>query len=380
MRFEQAEVDNTHPFVAEALRKRGRNEECWCRSGKKYKHCHWGRENKAKIPIGQALQINHHLFSQKRCMHPNESECSGPRIKAHTIQRKGGLKHIVDAKNHVLMMPKNAPGSFEPEPIGWKDASTFYGFCSFHDSETFKKIETQDFTATSEQCFLFYYRALCYELYQKEALIEIFKNQKETLDNGFPLDRQIEIQLSLSSAICSFSRTVSELQAEKKEADQALEQKQYLNHSHVIIYFSGKLDLFTTSHFHLAYDLGGTKIYDINDEAVFGEGASFSIAPIDEKTGALIVSWNKQYLHILTFIKRFLKIDKKLQLNLLHQLLFAQSENICFSQEWWDTLDETQKSFVKRLYSFGGDNYGYELEPEIKLHRWTLGKIEEVNT
>ena len=117
----------------------------------------------------------------------------------------------------------------------------------------------------------------------------------------------------------------------------------------------------------------------MNDGAVFGEGASFSITPIDDKAGALIISWNKKYSHILTFIERFLEIDKKLQLNLLHQLLFAQSENICFSEKWWGALDKNQKDFVRYLYSFGGDNFGSELNESIQLHRWTLEKIEKVN-
>jgi hypothetical protein len=31
-----------------AKRKRGRNESCWCGSGKKYKRCHWDADRSAR--------------------------------------------------------------------------------------------------------------------------------------------------------------------------------------------------------------------------------------------------------------------------------------------------------------------------------------------
>lgn len=378
MKLEYIGIEDTDSFVVEALRKRGFNEKCWCLSGKKYKRCHRDRERKPKVNFGQAFQINIEHFKVKRCMHPSSLECNGRRIKAHTIQRKGGLKHIVDDTNNVLMMPRNIEGD-DPELIGWKEASTFYGFCSHHDSTIFKNIEVEEFKSSPEQCFLLYYRALSYELYQKEALVGILQKQKETLDNGLTLDQQINIQLTLFRNGQNFSRTVSELQEEKRDADNTLMHETYSGYSHLVIYFTGNFDLFTASHFHLAYDLSGNEIYDINDTSVFGEGASFSIVPVDDDMGAFVISWNKKYLHAKTFVDRFLEVNSEIQLNLMHQLLFAQSENVCFSSDWWGSLDEVQKSFVKKLYAFGADNYGKELNPELVLHRWTVGEIETIN-
>lgn len=371
-------VRDTDPFVVKALRKHSANEKCWCLSGKKYKRCHRNRERKSEVTVGQALQVNNDLFKVKKCMHPDTQNCSGKRIRAHTIQRNGGLKHITDDKNKVLMM-RGDMGRYAPELIGWKDASTFYGFCSHHDSTAFKNIEDNVFSGSSEQCFLLYYRALCYQKYQKEAFVETLKRQKEILDNGKILDEQISIQLTLNRYIHDYGRTVSELNEEKKDADKSLITETYSNYSHLITYFTGSFDLFTTSHMHPAYDLFGTSIYDIYDDATPGEGASFSIVPVNGDTSAFVLSWNTEHSHVKTFIDGILEIPEEIRLNLMHQLLFAYSENICFSSDWWNSLDEEQKSFIKKLYSFGADNYGKELNAELTTHRWTIDRVVTVN-
>ena len=370
---------NDDAFFTEALRKRGKNEPCWCLSGIKYKKCHWERENKDKFEIGRVLNVNYKLFNVKRCMHPDTENCSGTRIRSHTIQRNGSLKKIIDSKNNVLRMSRDIFNIDEPEEIGWKKASTFYGFCENHDGTMFSVLENHVFEADEEQCFLLYYRALCYELYNKEALVEILKFQKNVIDNGFPLRRQIEIQYSINHSISEFERTVQELQNEKAEADSYLIQRDFSNYSHLVIHFSGSLDLSSSSHFHLAYDLQGNKIYSLSDINTLGEGASFSIIDVDENRGAITISWNKSYKHVQTFIEDLLGNNCDVLLNKIHQLMFAQSENVFFSTYWWKQLSKNEKDFIKHLYYNTDENYGLELQPDFKVHRWSLEAIDKVN-
>ncbi|EPY4057442.1 SEC-C metal-binding domain-containing protein [Klebsiella variicola] len=39
------------------MAKIGRNDSCWCGSGKKYKRCHLGREREKNIDRGEAIQF-----------------------------------------------------------------------------------------------------------------------------------------------------------------------------------------------------------------------------------------------------------------------------------------------------------------------------------
>ncbi len=69
----------------------GRNDPCWCGSGKKFKKCHLNRADQPKIPISEVLSESKKAFSSKYCLHPDKSCCSGNIILAHTIHAMEGL-------------------------------------------------------------------------------------------------------------------------------------------------------------------------------------------------------------------------------------------------------------------------------------------------
>jgi hypothetical protein len=75
MKSKYAEIE---AFLAERRppkpsNKIGRNDPCWCRSGKKYKHCHKDRASQARPnPYEFAAQMQK-LFTEGRCLHPDAS-------------------------------------------------------------------------------------------------------------------------------------------------------------------------------------------------------------------------------------------------------------------------------------------------------------------
>ncbi len=185
------------------MKKVGRNDPCWCGSGLKYKKCHLGRENMPRInPFDYEQKIKKH-FGRKYCLHPEASigSCKGNIVNAHTVQRSGGLSriakegHVYGFKPTMKMMIDN-DGKIIPNLIGLKHASTFTGFCSLHDSETFKKLEIEPFSATPEKCFLLAYRAFSRELFTKRADLDSSDIFPE-MDAGLSLPIQIEIQSML---------------------------------------------------------------------------------------------------------------------------------------------------------------------------------------
>ena len=141
--------------------KLGRNDPCWCGSGKKFKKCHLDKEREKPLPLPAAAGVVRKAFQQRMCLHPEASaDACGKVISAHTIQRQGALSRLVDATGHCLTFyPAFAQKGQEPQRRGWREASTFTGFCDQHDGKTFAPIETQSFRGTEEQCFLLAYRA-----------------------------------------------------------------------------------------------------------------------------------------------------------------------------------------------------------------------------
>ncbi|AKS42557.1 SEC-C metal-binding domain-containing protein [Wenzhouxiangella marina] len=170
--------------------KMGRNESCWCGSGKKWKVCHLDRHKQQEVPIGKVIHELHVANQRGLCLHPEAgaSTCNNRPIRAHTIQRRGGLGaiaeggHVISGKRGFEKIFKNE-GRVVPDRIGLAHASTFMGFCGVHDNRLFEPIEQHHFELNDSAAFLLAYRAIAYEYLTKRnalATVEIQRN----LDKG----------------------------------------------------------------------------------------------------------------------------------------------------------------------------------------------------
>lgn len=122
-------------------------EPCWCGSRKKFKFCHSKREAAPRINVFEVEALMRDQADQGYCSHPEASaaSCEGGIIRAHTVQRRGGLAAIAEA-GHVLTLKPTMKGMIDhegrppPRAIGVGKASVFPGFCNRHDSDLFKPI------------------------------------------------------------------------------------------------------------------------------------------------------------------------------------------------------------------------------------------------
>ena len=80
----------------------GRNDRCWCGSGKKYKHCHLGREEMDRPKFFKVDKDVKKFLKKKICLHPESEKglCKGEIIKAHTLSKKFCLSKIATS-GHV---------------------------------------------------------------------------------------------------------------------------------------------------------------------------------------------------------------------------------------------------------------------------------------
>ena len=90
----------------------------------------------------------------KECVFPERNKCTKI-IQAHSIQKNKILNHI--ATNGYVKSYDNIKSLFtrDLELIGIKNASTFFGFCNFHDTILFSEIENNDYNESKEQNFLY---------------------------------------------------------------------------------------------------------------------------------------------------------------------------------------------------------------------------------
>ena len=111
------------------MKKIGRNDPCWCESGKKYKKRHLDREFETPIPLGAIAQRTIAESNIELCPHPSAAPAICDKIvSAHTIQRSRVLERITDASNHVQTFFSERTNYSADGPrvlrVGWKFWST----------------------------------------------------------------------------------------------------------------------------------------------------------------------------------------------------------------------------------------------------------------
>src|ERR1700732_5200059 len=148
---------------------------CWCRSGKKYKFCHYRRERRPPINVYEVEKKMLLEHKQGYCPYPKSAgdECSPGISNAHTVQRRGGLSAIGE-RGHVLSVKPSIGAMIEhegmppPRRVGLGRASVFPGFCNKHDTAAFQRIESEDVAFDKHTALLCAYRAVAYERFAKQ--------------------------------------------------------------------------------------------------------------------------------------------------------------------------------------------------------------------
>ena len=128
-----------------------------------------------------------HKLSYKTCLYGrfiSSKNCDGKGIKAHTISRANILRNFTP-NGHVysflhdinlFKIHKNNGRIKSARKIGINNASTFYGFCSYHDNKLFEEIDQKNLINIQPGDMKLYgLRITARELYLKLRSLELFK-------------------------------------------------------------------------------------------------------------------------------------------------------------------------------------------------------------
>lgn len=368
----------------------GRNEKCWCNSGKKYKHCHYRREAEAPVSKGEAINYSQKNASRKCCYVPNElkHECSKKIINAHTVSKSSSLKEIADGSNHVLGLKINlvnmikGNGKLVPEKIGINQASTFTGFCSKHDKSLFSCIEDKEFVGDSEQCLALVYRSVAKEIYAKEGGLKISEFVKKG-DKGKNLLDQIFIQNFATDHQEGTKAALAELSEFKSQLNDQLLGKSVDNLSHLIIESSLPMPVAVSSVVSPTTDFNGNLIQDLGDLSVVAEHLVFNSFSSDGK-GYVVFSWLKSSTKILSFINSLLALEPNKIFSALIRFFFGVAENTFISPLWWDRLSDEQKDKIQYLINSGvgpfeSNQNNLLVDDGVSFAGWTIDSVRKIN-
>jgi hypothetical protein len=322
--------------------KMGRNEQCWCNSGLKWKHCHLGREHKSPINIHQHMAQLREQITKGYCSHPDRGGCSAQIVKAHTIQRNGGLAAIKE-DGHVLTTDFRFRRIMDDEArpdlqrIGVGKASTFPGFCERHDAETFREIETSDITLAMRAMFLLSYRALAFERFRKSVVVDSISVQRQ-LDCGRPFEVQAEIQDMVNLMYMGQLKGLAELDEWKHEYDRRLVSENLDGFHFLGVSFDQILPVVGCSAWHVESDFTGKPLQRISRGDYPLQHIAFNVTAVGGRTIASF-GWTGDLIGpAKALVESFRKLPANRKADAIVRTCFEQSENIYVRPSWWKGL------------------------------------------
>jgi len=349
--------------------KLGRNDPCWCGSGVKFKNCHTNRADDKRMPFEAIKDGMMKSAKVSKCLHPEASNKTCNKIiSAHTIQRSRILKKIANSNNHVLSF-------YPPEPdkdarlkvhnIGWKKASTFQAFCGYHDEMTFVPLEKKEFIGSKEQIFLIAYRALCWELYQKERASLAFPNIKSNVDQGLTKNLQIKMQEMINAQILGNKKGIRDLQVAKMKMDEVLITRKYDLYRYFEIILKGNSIVAATGAISPTFSLAGSKLQTLHDPNSVIQLLAFGIDVRSDNLISIVFLWDKEHLASQKYVNDLNALNDKELAEFLLQFFFAFCENTYFSKSWWDTLSNEKKNKIIELML---NTNPYYFDPDFNLN------------
>jgi hypothetical protein len=322
----------------------GRNDPCWCGSGKKYKKCPL---NRADQPPAKYHELASDLLDlregERKCLYPLPSgPCTSKVIKAHSISRSAALSkiarsgHVYQPDSNPFQLQKRS-GRIAHRLVGIGEASTFTGFCSMHDAALFRPIDEGDLIPTKEQALLLHYRALCRELYVKRPTIETNELLREA-DTGKPLPIQHFVQRMVDARAEALAVAVRELESDKANCDKAILTQDYSGFAGCALRFRKTPTLACAGLTHPVYDFSGNTLQDLIDLDKPAFNISFTLLPTCGG-GVLAMGWSAGGDHVCRpFASSLLSVADDRKSDAVVQLIFDSCENHVAQPDWWENL------------------------------------------
>lgn len=298
--------------------------------------------NDFKIVIGEIQKkLKNYIFN---CICEN---CLEPAIISHSQQKEGQLRVIAKREGHVYTLDRNFYRNIKRTEKGnsvlltktpIKRASTFPGFCSFHDDLIFKPIEQRQLDLhDSEQATLLFLRAISFEYAQKRNAKILYEEFKSRIDNGAPAEFLENLE-SLLGGINLFLEREGPIVL--KSIFDIITKRDYESFHTSWVRYPQTLPISTST--ILCPWLNN--YYEKWSSERPQPAVSFSIIPNYEYTD-VICSWMNYSHEDSIWIQEEMNSSEGLE-RVINLFGISESEDLCFNMDFWDSLTEENKNIV----------------------------------
>lgn len=346
---------------------RDRNKPCYCGSGQKYKKCHLLIEQHVntgqvkKLEIYELQKIFDETLHKEICVAKDldtPRNCTDKIINAHSLTKSLSLEriaekgHVYGFKNKDLFSFFKSDGFIKLRKLGIRTASTFKGFCSYHDDYLFSSIEKDDFVLSVEQILALFYRSFALEYYKKNNALE---NARKTFQPLLKNTHKNKLDLRPEIIVANLKRANLDLEDNLKirkkivdcfNGDAGNSIKTYA------INVIGEFPFVCTGLFALYKDLSNNilqNIYDYHLPEI--EYLSLNIFYAKDGSCWIVINWFENDNLINKFIDEFKKFSIVEQVNIVTNMMLQYTENIYFSHDYIEGLDASEKFKIEKLFN-----------------------------
>jgi len=275
-----------------------KQDDCWCHSGEIYENCHLNKSMGRILSAGEIRDEISKIFRNKKfcCASFDTDNCKLPIKGAHTIQRARVLDSL-SKEGHVGTFYQNHNGYEAQKDFRSgikKEASIFYGFCDFHDTNLFREIEVEEFEISSENCWASSYRAVCHEFYQKNAAKEAVLWQQQYIDQGRSLEHQIIIQEDIFFQKRDILKGFGDIEKVKEKYEKIKIKENFSQLSSYVIELDESLEIAVSACISPYYDIDGKKIQNLGDPHVDFQYIAISTIIVNDNA-AYVLSYLKEH-------------------------------------------------------------------------------------
>jgi hypothetical protein len=279
----------------------------------------------------------------KECFHFDKSSCSNQIISAHSIQRGGVLDLIEDNVEGNLAVysflnrkldENGSPIGFEP--LGKKAASTFFGFCGYHDNEIFKAIENDNIDLENdEHCFLLSYRAFAKEFHSKQESLKGYMTNDMFQNTNF---------IGTEGLINGSEMGLRDCKIVKERMNQILENKNYDELEYLTYELDYIIPIAAAASINPDYTYKNEILNNSPDPNVIYEFVNFVIQPIKCGKTIIVLSCLPEHKSSVKFLDQLNDLKPLPFEKAIGSLAIANVENTFFSPRLWCQFSQIEKN------------------------------------
>lgn len=282
------------------------------------------------------------------CFYHDKSKCDGIIKRSHSIQRNGRLSIIegqVNGQNVIYTFTE-----FESDwislvkklkPIGKAEASTFFGFCEYHDTVLFLPIEGENQYDDSDcHNFLHSYRSFAHSYHRKREDVKLYSDSTytKTLPKEF-------VDANLHGAKLG----LRDLESYKKRLDKQIEENAYSDLEYFSIVFPELYPIACSTIITPNFSYSGKPINFSDSEIVTYSPLILTVLP-DTNCTIVIFAWFPGDPKIANFIDELEVLSDYNFKYALSSILINYAENTFFSPALYNALGiKGQKQLCKEL-------------------------------